>query len=162
LPHAIPHAEETHAQTVPARSPPKDQGLIGETLEGDAYLFKLVSIGPCGNAPNAAPDDPKGRVVIGAEVEITATKKVVTTPRHVSLGKDGITFFGDVNQKRVVKGCTPVLKVGHLGKGDVAKGFVLFDVPTAGPGSNCKELNLVYLPARFGGASQVLVRLQGT
>jgi hypothetical protein len=154
-----PETEVHHGSPPPAKAL-KNIGSIGEMLEGDVYTFKLVSMRPCGDQPSAVPpDDPKARIVVGAEVEITTNTKLNVSPRHLSLGKGGILLDGNVDPKRLLKGCTPLLNVALLKKGDVTKGFVLFDVPASGPGSNWREMNLVYLPRRFGGSSQVLVKL---
>ena len=155
-----PETEVHHASPPPAK-PLKNMGSIGETLEGDVYAFKLISVKPCEDQPGTLPpDDPMARIVVGAEVEITAKTKLNVSPRHLGMGKGGILFDGSVDQKRQLKGCTPLLNVALLKKDDVTKGFVLFDIPASGPGSNWKEMNLVYLPQRFGGSSQVLVKLE--
>lgn len=159
-----PEVDEAIAHHAPPPTVPqsfKTSGSIGEVLESDLYAFKLIAMRPCGDTPTDA-SDPRARTVIGAEVEITAKTKLMLSPKHVSLVKGGITFFGNVDLKRNVKGCTRLIPVSVMKQGDVAKGFVLFDLPVSGPGSNWKEFSLVYLPARFGGAPQVLVKLEGS
>jgi hypothetical protein len=160
----LPEAEQ-HRPPPPTK-PLKAVGAIGEELEGDVSYFKLLSIKPCkdpnvpaagsGGAPN-----PAARNVVAAEVEIVAKTKLTVNPRDVVLGKGGITFNASLDPKRELAGCTPLLKLSWLQARDSVKGYVLFDLPTWGPGSNLNELNLVYHPARFGGSAQVHVKLAG-
>jgi hypothetical protein len=161
----VPESEHHHV-TPPPKAPLKTVGVIGEELEGDVSHFKLLSIRPCkdsklppagsGGAPN-----PAARNVVAAEVEIVAKKKLTVNPRDLALGKGGITFSASVDPKRELEGCTPLLKLAWLRPNESAKGFVLFDLPAWGPGSNVNELHLVYHPARFGGSAQVYVKLAG-
>jgi hypothetical protein len=90
-----------------------------------------------------------------------AKRRLNVTPRDLMLGKGGIMINASLDLKREIKGCTPLLKVSFLQPKESTKGFVLFDLPTWGPGSNLNELNLVYHPARFGGAAQLYVKLAG-
>jgi len=160
LPEADHHHPPPPAKTL------KTVGAIGEELEGDVSYFKLLSIKPCkdpkvpavgsGGAPN-----PAARNVVAAEVEIVAKTKLAVNPRDLVLGKGGILFNASIDPKRELPGCTPLLKLSLLKAKQSAKGYVLFDLPAWGPGSNLNELNLVYHPARFGGSAQVHVKLAG-
>jgi hypothetical protein len=160
LPEADHHHPPPPAKTL------KTVGTIGEELEGDVSYFKLLSIKACkdpkapaagsGGAPN-----PAARNVVAAEVEIVAKTKVTVNPRDLMLGKGGISFNASVDPKRELAGCTPLLKLSWLKTKESAKGYVLFDLPAWGPGSNLNELNLVYHPARFGGSIQLHVKLAG-
>ena len=114
---------------------------------------------PCGEQPDPKTAPPTARRVVAAEVEVTAKGEFNVSPRDAVLGVGGITFPGSVDRKRKLPGCTPLLPIAALRAKEVAKGFVLFDIPVSGPGSNLAEMNLVYHPTRFGGAGQVLVRL---
>jgi hypothetical protein len=138
-------------------------GKLGEGLEGDVSYFKLVSLKPCGDATTRAdPEakkDPKARAVFAAEVEIVAKTRLNVSPRDLSLGTGGYTFMASVDPKREIKGCTPLLQITRLQPKESAKGFVLFDLPAWGPGSNVNELSLMYHPARFGGSTQLFVKL---
>jgi hypothetical protein len=135
----------------------KHTGKVGELLEGDVYSFKLVSIGPCGEQPDPKTAKPSARRVVAAEVEITAKDELNISPRDVVIGVGGVTFNGSTNQKRVIAGCSPLLEISRLRSKQVAKGFVLFDIPVTGPGSDLGEMGLIYQPTRFGGAGRVLV-----
>jgi hypothetical protein len=156
--HHHPPAPTTALKTV---------GKVGEELEGDVSYFKLVSIKPCEDPKHPTPTsdagahDPAARKVIAAQVEITAKVKVNVNPRDIVLGHDGIIFPASVDPTRELKGCTPLLKYSFLHPKESASGYVLFELPTWGPGSNVNELNLVYHPARFGGAAQLYVKLAG-
>lgn len=136
----------------------KHTGKVGELLEGDIYTFKLVSIGPCGEQPDPKTAKPSARRVVAAEVEITAKQGLNVSPRDVAVGVGGIVFTGSVDQKRVLDGCAPLLKFSVLRPKQVAKGFVLLDLPVNGPGSDLAEMGLIYQPTRFGGAGRVLVQ----
>ena len=143
-------------------SPPvavKSSGEIGEQLEADVYSFKLLGMKPCGEQPDKATAPPAARRVVAAEVEITAKKDFNVNPRDVAIGVGGITFNGSVDQKRKLADCMPLLRIDVLRAKQVAKGFVLFDIPVSGPGSDLHEMNLAYRPTRFGGAGQVMIRL---
>jgi hypothetical protein len=136
----------------------KHTGNVGELLEGDVYFFRLVSIKPCGEQPDTATVSPTARRVMGAEVEVTAKQEMNLSPRDVSIGVGGIVFSGSVDQKRKLEGCAPLLKIMPIKPKQVARGFVLFDIPVTGPGSDLAEMGLIYQPTRFGGAGRVLVR----
>lgn len=136
----------------------KHTGKVGELLDGDVYSFKLLSIGPCGEQPDPKTAKPAARRVVAAEVEITAKEELNVSPRDVAVGVGGILFNGSVDQKRVLEGCAPLLKFSVLRPKQVAKGFVLFDIPVTGPGSDLSEMGLIYQPTRFGGAGRVLVQ----
>ena len=156
-----------HEQHVPP--PPtkalKTEGKLGEVLEGDVSHFKLLSMRPCVDDQHPAPSadsaakDPKARKVIAAEVEIVAKTNLNVAARDLSLAAGGITIASSVDPKREIKGCTPLLKFARLTAKDTARGFVLFDLPTWGPGSNLNEFKLIYHPARFGGAIALYVKL---
>lgn len=155
--------EADHHQPPPPTTPLKTVGAMGEGLEGDVSYFKLLSVKPCGDAKSReeaeARKDPKARAVYAAEVEIVAKTRMNVSPRDLSLGKGGFSFMASVDPKRELKGCTPLLQISLLQPKQSARGFVLFDLPAWGPGSNVNELNLIYHPARFGGSTQVLVKL---
>lgn len=68
-------------------------------------------------------------------------------PRHV-LGRSGITFNASLDFVRKLPGCSPILDMTVLRAGEVARDFVLFDLPTR-PGN---DLTLIYQPTRWGGA----------
>jgi hypothetical protein len=135
----------------------KHTGTIGEVLEGDVYSFKLLSLGPCGEQPDPKMAKVDARRVVAAEVEITAKQELNVSPRDVVIGVGGVSFAGSVDQKRTIEGCTPLLKFSRLPSKQVAKGFVLFDVPVTGPGSDLAAMGLRYQPTRFGGAGSVLI-----
>ena len=166
----IPETEQVHhhpAEPTKPTKPLKTVGKIGEELEGDVSYFKLVSIKPCEDpkhptpASDAGAQDPTARKVIAAQIEITAKGKLNANPRDLTLAQGGIVFSASVDPKRELKGCTPLLKFSFLNPKESASGYVLFDLPTWGPGSNVNELNLVYHPARFGGSLQLHVKLSG-
>ena len=155
--------EEHHHQAAPPTQPLKTNGKMGEGLEGDVSYFKLLSVKPCGEVKNRAEaeakKDPKARAVYAAEVEIVAKSRMNVSPRDLSLGTGGYRFMASVDPKRVIEGCTPLLPVTRLQPKESARGFVLFDLPAWGPGSNVNELELMYHPARFGGSTQLFVKL---
>ena len=151
--HASPHVPKSPPVAV------KHTGEMGELLEGDMYSFKLLSMKPCGEQPDPKTAPPTARRVVAAEVEVTAKGEFNVSPRDVAVGVGGIVFNGSVDQKRKLPGCSPLLRISVLREKQVAKGFVLFDIPVSGPGSDLREMSLVYKPTRFGGAGQVLVRL---
>jgi hypothetical protein len=135
----------------------KHTGTLGEVLEGDVYYFKLLSIRPCGEQPDPKTAKVDARRVVAAEVEVTAKEELNVSPRDVVIGVGGIRFNGSVDQQRTIEGCTPLLKFSRLPSKQVAKGFVLFDVPVTGPGSDLTEMGLMYQPTRFGGSGRVLI-----
>lgn len=164
----IPESEQVEHHHPPAPTTPlKTVGNVGEELEGDVSYFKLLSIKTCDDPKHATPatdagtQDPTARKVVAAQVEITAKANVNVNPRDLTLGKGGLIFPSSVDPTRNLKGCTPLLKFSLLRPKESASGYVLFDLPTWGPGSNVNELNLVYHPARFGGAAQLYVKLAG-
>lgn len=159
-----PVVPEHDHHTPPASTEPlKTVGKLGEVLEGDVSHFKLLSIRTCADdahpAPAADNKDPKVRRIIAAEVEIVAKTRLNVAPRDLSLGSGGIMLNSSVDGKREIKGCTPLLQFSRIQPKETARGFVLFDVPTFGPGSNLNEFNLIYHPARFGGAVALYVKL---
>ena len=155
--------EEHHHKPPPPMQPMKTAGKVGEGLEGDVSYFKVLSLKPCGNvkspAEAEAARDPKARAVFAAEVEIVAKTRLNVSPRDLSLNKGGMKFMASVDPKRTLDGCTPLLQVSRLQPKESARGFVLFDLPAWGPGSNVNELDLMYHPARFGGSTQLFVKL---
>lgn len=149
-----------HGKSVDPKAPAvnvKHTGKVGELLDGDVYSFKLLSIAPCGEQPDPKTAKPSARRVVAAEVEITAKDELNISPRDVVIGVGGIVFNGSVDQKRSLEGCSPLLKFSVLRPKQVAKGYVLFDVPVTGPGSDLAEMGLIYQPTRFGGAGRVLI-----
>jgi hypothetical protein len=147
MPDAIPQQNvAAAASAVITPTPLKSTGKVGELLESDVYFFKVRSLRTC---------DASGKVA-GVEVEIEAKTKLAVSPRDVVIGKGGITFTAGLNFERKLPGCTPLLGLSVLQKGQVARGFVLFDVPRP-PGS---DLTLIYQPTRWGGAGYVSVPLQ--
>ena len=136
----------------------KHTGKLGELLEGDVYYFKLSSIRPCGEQPDPKTAKPNARRVVAAEVEITAKEELNVSPRDVTIGVGGIVFNGSVDRKRTIEGCSPLLEISRLRSKQAAKGYVLFDIPVTGPGSDLGEMGLIYQPTRFGGAGRVLVQ----
>jgi len=135
----------------------KHTGKVGELLEGDVYFFKLLSIAPCGEQPDPKTAKPSARRVVAAEVEITARSELNVSPRDVMIGVGGISFHGSVDRTRSIDACRPALPISSLRPKEVAKGFVLFDIPVTGPGSDLAEMGLIYQPTRFGGAGRVLI-----
>jgi len=126
----------------------KSHGVLGDLLEGDVYFFTAEAVKPCG--------EPVGnRVVVGAKVKIKAKSRLTFSPRELSLHSGGVTLNASVDPKRELEGCTPLLKVGWLKKDETVEGYVLFDVPAPEP----KDLQLRYLPTRWGGASAIGVEL---
>ena len=158
---------------------PKTIGRTGEVLTGDVYAFKAISVQPCGGsarkpvgqparsaapanepvAPQASASAPSHNesVVIGALVEITAKGRLSISPRDMQLASGGIIFYGSIDDKRRLPGCTPLLKRSMIQNDGVAKGYVLFDVPLPEP----RSLELTYRPTRWGGATPVRVRIRG-
>ena len=135
----------------------KSHGALGDLLEGDVYFFTAESVKPCGEpaTPSAGSGGEQSRVVVGAKVKIKAKSRLTVSPRELSLHSGGVTLNASMDLKRELKGCTPLLKVGWLKKDETIEGFVLFDVPTPEP----KNLQLRYLPTRWGGASAIGVKL---
>jgi hypothetical protein len=148
MPGAIAHAEGHPArpEAAQATAQVKYSGALGDRLEGDVYYFQLRSLRTC---------DPEGKVA-GVEVEIEAKSKLALNPRDVVIGKGGIQFKSNLDFERKLPGCTPLLKVSILQKGQVARGFVLYDLP-ARPGD---DLRLIYQPTRWGGAGHVTAALK--
>jgi hypothetical protein len=138
----------------------KTSGATGEKLETDTFSFKVLSFRTCGEATGAGSrDTPEAdaRLVLGAEVEITAKKSMATSPRDVVLRNGGILFYANLDLKRTLSGCTPLLERPRLKASQAARGFVLFQVPSPRPAT----LELTYQPTRWGGAPVVRVELDG-
>lgn len=146
MPGAIPQQNAVAATKASSALSVKTTGRLGERLEGDVYYFKLLGSRTC---------DALGKVA-AVEVEIEAKTRLTVSPRDVAIGKGGITFTGGLNFDRKLPGCTPLLGISVLRKGQVASGFVLFDVPGR-PGG---DLALIYQPTRWGGAGYVSVPLE--
>jgi hypothetical protein len=158
--------EHEHHEPPPPTEPLKTEGKLGEVLEGDISHFKLLSMRPCVDDAHPAPSpdavarkDPKARRVVAAEIEVVAKTRLNVAPRDLSLAAGGISINSNVDPKREIKGCTPLLKFQRIQAKETARGFVLFELPTWGPGSNLNEFKLVYHPARFGGAVALYVKL---
>jgi hypothetical protein len=148
MPGAIPQAELHGDQPVAARETAtvKYSGNVGERLEGDVYFFQVHSLKTC---------DAAGKVA-GVEVEIEATSKLSVNPRDVVIGKGGIRFTASLDVKRELPGCTPLLPISVLQKGQKARGYVLYDLPSR----PTDDLRLVYQPTRWGGAGFVTAPLK--
>jgi hypothetical protein len=151
------HGGKPNARPAPS-APLKNVGKVGELLESDVFTFKLVSIAPCGPAPDPKTAAPNARRVVAADVEITAKEGMSVSPRDVAIGVGGIVFNGSLDSKRKVEGCGALLAPGVLLPEKSAKGRVLFDIPVTGPGSDLGQMGLIYQPTRFGGAGAVMVR----
>jgi hypothetical protein len=145
MPDAVPQENAPVADAVTAPASFKTTGNVGELLENNLYFFKLRNARTC---------DASGKVA-GVEVEIEAKTKLAVSPRDVVIGKGGIAFTAGLNFERKLPGCTPLLNLSVLKKGQVARGFVLFDLPRR-PGN---DLTLIYQPTRWGGAGYVRVPL---
>ena len=160
MPGALGVESEEMAVTVPVPGV-KSTGTVGDRLEGDVYLFKMLSSTPCGAAldakAEAEPAAPAGKSVVGVKVRIDAKSRLGISPRDVTLHRGGVTFYASVSPDRRLKGCTPLLKVSSLRKKESIEGFVLFDLPSP----DLKGLELEYRPTRWGGAGQVRVALDG-
>jgi hypothetical protein len=156
------YPEHGHEHPV-APTPPnvKSVGRLGELLEGDVYFFRLVELHRCEGPGSITGSGPTSRVAVGAKVEITAKSALNIQPRDVLLTTGGITFYGGVDMKRELEGCTPLAKISTLRKDEVARGYVLFDIPVTGPGSELDKLGLGYHPTRFGGSGPVFVPAEG-
>jgi hypothetical protein len=148
MPGAIPQAELHGDQPVAARETAavKYSGEVGERLEGDVYFFQVRSLKTCDNAGKVA----------GVEVEIEATSKLSVNPRDVVIGKGGVRFTASLDFKRELPGCTPLLQISILQKGQKARGYVLYDLPSR----PTDDLRLIYQPTRFGGAGFVTAPLK--
>jgi hypothetical protein len=158
--------EHEHHVPPPPAEPLKTEGKLGDVLEGDISHFKLLSMRTCVDDKNPAPSpeavarkDPKARKVVAAEVEVVAKTRINVAPRDLSLAVGGISITSSVDPKREIKGCTPLLKFQRIQAKETVRGYVLFDLPTWGPGSNLNEFKLIYHPARFGGAVALYVKL---
>ena len=155
--------EHEHHTPPPPKEPLKTEGKLGDVLEGDVSHFKVLSMRTCADEAHPAPPadnrDPKVRRIVAAEVEVVAKTNLNVAPRDLSLASGGITISSNVDPKREIKGCTPLLKFSRIQAKDTVRGFVLFELPTWGPGSNLNEYKLIYHPARFGGAVALYVKL---
>ncbi len=155
--------EHEHHTPPPPTEPMKTQGTVGDVLEGDVSHFKVLSLRTCVDDAHPLPPadnrDPKKRRIVAAEVEVVAKTRLNVAPRDLSLMAGGIEITSSVDPNREIKGCTPLLKFSRVQAKDTVRGFVLFDLPTWGPGSNLNEFNLIYHPARFGGAVALYVKL---
>lgn len=147
MPDALPPAEaEAHAEAVQASAVVKYRGKRGERLEGDVFHFTLLGSRLC----------EKDGKVAGVEVEIEAKARLSVSPRDVVIGKGGVTYNASLDVSRKLSGCAPLLPISSLRKGQTARGFVLFDLPSR-PG---EDLQLIYQPTRWGGAGYVTVPLE--
>lgn len=148
MPGAIPQAELQGDQPVAARETAtvRYSGNVGERLEGDVYFFQVHSLETC---------DKAGKVA-GVEVEIEAKSKLSVSPRDVVIGRGGIRFTASLDFKRELPGCTPLLEISILLKGQKARGYVLYDLPSR----PTNDLRLIYQPTRFGGAGFVTAPLK--
>ena len=146
-----------HAAPSAAPAPLKNVGKLGEALESDVFTFKLVSVAPCGEQPDPATAKPSARRVVAAEVEITAKQGLTISPRDVAIGVGGIVFNGATDRARKLDGCNPRLETSVLLPEKSTRGYVLFDIPVTGPGSDLAQMGLIYQPTRFGGAGPVMV-----
>jgi len=129
-------------EAVAASASVKHSGKLGERLEGDIYYFELRSVRAC---------DEAGKIV-GVEVEIEAKEKLNVSARDVTIGRGGVAFNASLDLARKLPGCTPLLGFSALQRGQVARGFVTFDLPTPR-----RDLGLIYQPTRWGGAGYVSV-----
>lgn len=146
MPGAVPQAErDAHAHAVQASTTVKYSGAIGERLEGDIYYFKVLATRVC---------DVAGKVA-GVEIELEAKEQLAVSPRDVVIGKGGIAFNASQDLQRKLPACSPLLRISTLKSGQVARGFVLFDLPS--PPAN--DLQLIYQPTRWGGAGYVTTPL---
>lgn len=156
------YPEHGHEHPV-APTPPsvKAVGKRGELLEGDVYYFRLLELHRCEGPGAMTGSGPTSRVAVGARVEITAKSALNVQPHDALLTTGGITFYGGIDMKRELEGCTPLVKISTLRKDEVARGYVLFDIPVTGPGSELDTLGLGYHPTRFGGSGPVFVPAEG-
>jgi hypothetical protein len=148
MPGAIPQAELQGDQPVAARETAavKYSGDVGERLEGDVYFFKVHSLKTC---------DAAGKLA-GVEVEVEAKGRLAVNPRDVIIGKGGISFTASLDLKRELPGCTPLLQISVLKRGQAARGYVLYDLPWR----PTNDLRLIYQPTRWGGAGYVTAPLK--
>jgi hypothetical protein len=92
--------------------------------------------------------------MVGVEVEIRSQARLSISPRDVQLRSGGIYFHADPGSQ-LHRNCSPRLPRSLVKKDTTSTGFVLFDVPLPEP----PDLEVLYQPTRFGGASPARVRV---
>jgi hypothetical protein len=133
------------AQANVAELAPSDSGTW---ITSDIYDFKLDGAKYCAKPKEKS--DAGAAVWVGAKVQVLAkTDELFVDRRHASLRDKGIYFQASLDPDPL-EGCVPAFKPSHLKKGQVASGYIAFELPTA-----WKDLVLEFQPTRWGGAGRV-------
>ena len=123
-------------------------------VSSDLYELRVDAPRYCPGANGASGLDGGNSVLLGAKVQIRAkVDEFFVAPRHASLRDGGILFQAKLGETKASCGGPP-LKPTPLRKGQVASGFVLFELP-----ARRDNLVLDFQPARWGGAGLVRVDL---
>ena len=143
---ALPRVEET------TEPPDAGQAVSAEGwVETQSYKVKLDEIVRCAEGGDAG-----ARPRIGVSVRVTSRHELFVASRDFALKRGGILVDPERFDVKVTAKCSPLLPQKEIQPGQVARGFVVFDLPPsfqAGRG----EIALVYHPTRWGGAPRVSI-----
>jgi hypothetical protein len=138
-----------------ARSEEPPVQPAGAWASADLYDISLDAVKYCVKLPadRDAGDAGADSVWVGANVRIKAkTEELFVAPSHAHLQDGGILFNPYVGAP--IEGCAPPLRAIALRRGQVASGFLTFELP-----SRRNNLVLSFRPARWGGAGAVRIAL---
>jgi hypothetical protein len=154
---------ELEAKTKPAPPPVEESGTW---VDSDKYELKLVRTEQCKESGKAGgeagPKDaktrgteptttPEGMLLLGVRIQVKAKlNEFFVAPKHATLYDGDLRFEAKMGEEFAK--CTPSLKPVMLKRGDVATGFVVFELP-----AKHKKLVLNYGPVRWGGARSLRV-----
>jgi hypothetical protein len=141
-----PAAPATGSRTGPDAAARDGYHRIGEQAQADDYAMVVRAVSRCKVAPHHQP--PVGHEKLGVEVEIrgSTTREVPVNPFYAELVDDQ-----QVTRYISFGGCQPELPSVRIRKGDVAQGWISYEVP-----SNAHGLKLHYRPYVVGTGRQTL------
>ena len=149
---AVQHAKPEVEPAPPA--PPKQESILGDTIEASLYSFKTKSLVRCpkpAGAPVQASKDANS-LRLGITVAITAkVDPFLSSPQHLTLDHDGVLLEAEL---KPTPACGSALPTKQMRAGETAQGVVVFTLPDL---SFAKGLKLRYQPTRWGGAPPVSV-----
>jgi hypothetical protein len=133
-----------------AGATPPDAPVATQRVRTDHFTVSVHGTRRCATPPHLAPEDGWMRLGIDLEVTATSAAQVPTNPYHALL----VDADGGVHEASL-NGCDPALPVRLLQRGESARGWLSFDVP-----SGAGALTFSYAPRIHDEAVEVLLTLQ--
>ena len=135
-------------------------------VDGGTYRFKVDGTRRCGpikmagGAGQNKPTDPRDpATLLGFLVRIEARRAgFFVSPHDLTLEAGGVVLEALLSPPEGSLRCAPLLNYTRLGAGRVARGYVVFRVPSAFRASP-PPITVVYRPTRWGGSGRAAIEV---